>query len=64
MMALIYIFHEFGDVNLKVTTVLDEKGVWLGKVILEGTTQTAKDNEEFIDFYTSAIAEQERHLGE
>ena len=56
-MALIYLFNEFGNVNLNVTTVLDENGCWTGKVILEQTTEPATDDVEMADFYTKAICE-------
>lgn len=57
IMALIYLFHEFGNENLKVTTVLDENGCWVGKVVLERTTENAKDDAEFAEFYTKAFCE-------
>ena len=57
IMALIYLFHEFGNVNLKVTTVLDDNGCWIGKVILEQTTENPKDDTEFAEFYTKAFCE-------
>ena len=57
IMALIYLFHEFGNVNLKVTTVLDEEGYWTGKVILEQTIENPKDDTELAEFYTKAFCE-------
>ena len=57
IMALIYLFHEFGNVNLKVTTVLDNNSCWSGKVILEQTTENPKDDAEFAEFYTKAFCE-------
>ncbi len=58
LMALIYLFHEFGNGNLKVTTVLDDEGCWVGKVILESTNEPAVDDKEFADFYTKAICQE------
>jgi hypothetical protein len=37
--------------------VLDENGCWVGKVILEQTTENAKDDTEFAEFYTKAFCE-------
>lgn len=63
MMALIYLFHEFGDVNIKVTTILSEKGSWQGKVILEDTTEKPKDDEDFAKFYTLAYCNEIENKG-
>ena len=57
LMTLIYLFNEFGNVNLEVTTVLDKEGCWTGKVILEQTTQPAVDDLQMADFYTKVICE-------
>lgn len=54
MMTLIYLFYEFGNGNLKVTTYLDDDGCWLGKVLIESTKENAKDDLELADFYTQA----------
>lgn len=58
IMALIYLYHEFGNVNIKVTTVLDSNNCWTGKVILEQTNEEAKDDAEFAKFYTLAYCEE------
>ena len=63
IMALIYLFHEFGNVNLKVTTVLDEEGCWTGKVILEQTLESPKDDTELAEFYTKAFCEKNSKRG-
>lgn len=55
IMTLIYLFHEFGNGNLKVTTVLDDNGCWVGKVILESTNKPAEDDKEMAEFYTEAL---------
>ena len=63
IMALIYLFYEFGNGNLKVTTVLDNAGCWTGKVILEETTEEAKDDVEFANFYAKTFCEEKKQLG-
>lgn len=54
-MALQYIYNEFGNVNLKVTTELTDDSIWTGKVILEETDETPRDDEELAKFYSKTI---------
>ncbi len=62
-MALFYLYHEFGNVNLKVTTDLNENGTWTGKISLEETKEPPKDDKDFLTFYLKAF-EQEKKLQE
>ena len=64
MMALIYIANEFGNGNLKVTTILDEDGMWQGKVILESTNESPKDDEDMAEFYIKAICSEKLKKGD
>lgn len=52
IMALIYLFYEFGNVNFKVTTILDDNGCWTGKVMLEQTEEPPQNDVELANFYT------------
>jgi hypothetical protein len=55
LMALNYLFYEFGNGNLKVTTVLDENGGWTGKVVLEQTLEKPKNDVDLANFYLKVL---------
>lgn len=59
LMALLYLYNEFGKQNLKVTTYLDEDGCWVGKVLIEVTEEKlGADEMEFAQFYANALCEE------